>query len=204
MNGFVWTRGAFVCRLSRNSLLLLPDHLAWRYSPEEFQPGRRAVPSRPFLFRAILRSRHGVQGVGRSRGPEPARRIVSHLRLSARSSMGRSWGYPRTINPSRVAMPPKESLEDRITKSREAVRAHMECTMPQRQAEWAKKMKSRRSMPRPAPRHPPKPDPSPPTLGVERSLLDATPEDVAWGPEKALKSEPVGEDRIGAYLRDGQ
>lgn len=79
-------------------------------------------------------------------------------------------------------MSAEESLVNRMEKAREAVRAHMECSMPQRRAEWADEMKRRRLSPKPA-RKRPAPTLAPP-CGMEGSILQAASAELSLEREK--------------------
>ncbi len=70
-------------------------------------------------------------------------------------------------------MSPENKLDAKIINSQEAVRAHMECAMPHRRAEWAKELKRRRRQLKAAVKA--APPPPPPVLGLEKSILESGP-----------------------------
>ena len=75
----------------------------------------------------------------------------------------------------------------------------MECSMPQRRAEWAEEMKRRRLLPKSVRRPPPSPESSVPTLGIEKSLLGASPSDVSQESHRSRTTKRFEEEGIESY-----
>ena len=75
----------------------------------------------------------------------------------------------------------------------------MECSMPQRRAEWAAELKRRRLLPKPARKPPPDLGTSLPTLGIEKSLLDASPSDVSQESHRSRTTKRFEEEGIESY-----
>jgi hypothetical protein len=92
-----------------------------------------------------------------------------------------------------------DSLSQKIIDSRAAVQAHMECSMPQRRAEWAAELKRRRLLPKPARKPPPELGSSPPTPGIEKSLLNASPGDVSEESNRSRKIKRFEEEGIESF-----
>lgn len=95
-------------------------------------------------------------------------------------------------------MSSEEPLSEKIRNSRDAVRAHMECGMPERRAEWSEELKRRRFTKKATPQEPA------PAAGTAKSLLDASAEAVASEPEKQLKARASEEEGIESYWFGGK
>ena len=91
-----------------------------------------------------------------------------------------------------------ESLAKKIRESQEAVQAHVECLMPHRRAEWIKKLKRRRPLPKPR-QTPPSSDFAFPTQGTEKSLLDANPGVGPRESKRTLKRRRFEEEGIESF-----
>mgnify|MGYP001825170119 CR=1 FL=1 len=96
-------------------------------------------------------------------------------------------------------MTEKEWIAKQIMDTREAVRIHTECSIPERQADWAEEMKRRRSLPKRTPSPRPSPAASLPDAGTGKGSLVAGSTGVSKLPEASRIPRAYEEDGIDSY-----